>query len=159
MKITSLRENEKLTINMQSLVEVKFFLTQTLLMKEKCVFENDKLISSENKRKKNGELELDNHTNAVGNYYYLKNLDNNRVLSVSKIDYNFLKLYFHEPLNRSKVYSDSFQTFLNINKVKDHHYNVTLPNKDYNEYFYNDGICTLIKIHTGFFKVEMKMEK
>ncbi|MBC7653226.1 MAG: hypothetical protein H7098_01995 [Oligoflexus sp.] len=156
MQINALREDSRFSIIMESNVEISFIISQTFKISEKALFENDKLIYSETKRTKSGTVTLDNQTKAIANNYNLKSNEENRILKVNEINYNFLMLYFKEPNNISSIYSDSFQCFLKIEKLNNHHFKIKLPNNDYNEYFYSKGVCSLVKIHTGFFNVIMK---
>ncbi|OAQ38635.1 hypothetical protein A5893_14605 [Pedobacter psychrophilus] len=158
MQINAFKDGNKSTITMKSYVEVSFIISQTFKILEKALFENDKLMYSEARRIKSGTITLDNQTKAIDNYYHLKNKEGSKILKTNAISYNFLMLYLKEPKNITSVYSDNFQKFLSITKLKDHHFKVVLPNNDYNEYFYINGLCSMVKIHTGFFNVEMRQQ-
>jgi hypothetical protein len=75
------------------------------------------------------------------------------------INYNLVCLYSNEPLDRKEIYSDKFQVFLPIQKLKNHHYKVSFPDGNYNEYLYENGICKTIKVENSLFSAVMELKK
>lgn len=158
MKLNLARTGTNYSIKMDSKVEVKFIVTTTIKMQEESHFQKDRLIHSTAKRMYNQTVKQNNQTKAADSFYYLINKGKTTTLKVPTINYNLLLLYYKEPVNISEVYSDSFQRFLKIDKVANHHYKITLPDGDHNEYFFENGVCSKVIIHGTFFQVQMLLK-
>jgi hypothetical protein len=66
-------------------------------------------------------------------------------------------LYTKEPLNINQVYSDNFQCFLPIKKDAEHQYRVNLPDGNYNEYHFENGICKLVVVNHSLYTIRMEL--
>ena len=73
------------------------------------------------------------------------------------IDYDLVCLYFREPVNITKVYSDTHGTFLNLRNIGPHKYELILPDGKKNIYTYQFGICTEVQVTQFFSKVYFKL--
>ena len=89
----------------------------------------------------------------------------NRVYTISKrgeliekfdgsISYAVSALYFNEPLNQTKVYSETHLKFIPLEKISTRSYRMILPNGRVNIYTYKDNICEYALIDAGITKVE-----
>lgn len=159
MKLHLKSDGVNSSIKMNSNVEVRFIVSNTIKMQEESYYQNNKLIFSNAKRIVNGTTKQHTQTKAASDYYHTINKGKTNILQVPSITYNLLMLYFKEPTNISEVYSDSFQCFLKIEKIAPHHFRLKLPNDDQTEYFFENGICERILINSTFFKVEMRLRK
>lgn len=145
-------------IKMNSRVDVKFIVTTTIKMHEESFFQKGRLINSIAKRTINQNVKQNNQTKAADNYYHIISKGKTSTLKIPVINYNLLLLYYKEPIDIAEVYSDSFQRLLKIDKVADHHYKIMLPDGDHNEYFFKNGVCTKVIVHSTFFQVEMRLK-
>jgi hypothetical protein len=56
--------------------------------------------------------------------------------------------------NITKVYSDNYQKLLDLKKVDEHKYRLTLPDGNYNYYTYRDGVCCKVDVERTFFTLQ-----
>jgi len=76
-----------------------------------------------------------------------------------EITHRFLvsMLYFKEPVNEKFVFSERFGQGLSIINLGDGHYKLMLPDDNYCEYFYENGVCTLVKARNGSRTIKMTL--
>lgn len=158
MKLLSIKEGEKLSIKMRSNVQVDFIFAVVVKSYEESFFEKGRLILSNSKRTVNGKTKLNVQTKSAEKFYYTTDRETTTSREIKRIDYNFLLLYFKEPIGMNEVYSDSFQQFVKIIKIASHHYKITLPDKSYNEYFFQNGVCNRVVVNNTFFKIDMRLK-
>jgi Domain of unknown function (DUF6134) len=147
-KIGTLRFSETSTgdmdhLKMESDVKTKFIFTFDAHASEEAVYFNGVLLRSSIYRKLNGNEKV-NHAG-----------ERSEVTKSYPITYNMLSLYSKEPENISKVYSDNFQTFIAIQTTGQHQYKITLPNGDYNYYYYKNGVLNLVEVHHSFYSANI----
>ena len=68
-----------------------------------------------------------------------------------------LNLYFQEPTPGTKIYSDSFQQLLQVERIGEGAYKIKLPDGNSCSYYYHDGRCTNIKIDHRFYSAELML--
>ena len=66
-----------------------------------------------------------------------------------KHNLNVSDLYFEEPVNETYIFSERFGQPLEIENKGKGHYRLMLPDKNYCDYFYTEGICTNVKAKNG----------
>jgi hypothetical protein len=81
---------------------------------------------------------------------------------ISKLDeealkYTISKIYFEEPYDGKKVFSQSFGRYLEFEKVDLGVYKLPSPDGD-NYYTYTNGICTEVKVSRDFATFYFKMK-
>ena len=136
-------------------IKVRFLFNFHAKGKEEAVYENGVLTFSCTLQKMNGDIETDNKTTRLSNGYIVYAGSDTSKLATYPIHYSMASLYGIEPVDHKEVYSDKYKKLLPIQRVGAHHYRIVFPNGNQNEYFYNNGICTRIKIDAGMFKAEM----
>ena len=65
------------------------------------------------------------------------------------------KLYFEEPIDQTYIFSERFGESLKLINHGNGHYKLLLPDENYCEYFYEDGVCTLVKAKNGRKTIKM----
>ena len=158
LKLQKKEDGDKTYLNLVSDVNVNFIINTSIKIKEHSVYQNNNLIYSESKRFVNDNEKVNNKTSLVKGIYYLDKSGFTETLKVPLINYNLLLMYFNEPSNIAKVYSDSFQQMLKIDKVSQQHFNIHLPDGGINEYFYKDGRCIKVIVNHTFFQIEMRLK-
>ena len=148
----------RVTLKMESEVKTRFIFTFTAKAQEESIYDNGILTWSSIYRKMNGTVKADKKMKAVGNSYTIYKDNKSETVNQYPIFYNMLSIYTIEPATLSKVYSDNFQQFLDIKTVKDHHYKIEFPDGNYNEYFYEKGICSKIKIHHSLYSATIELK-
>lgn len=143
------QSNEGAFIHLKAESEVKsrIIFMLTLLAKEETIFNNGVLIFSSMKRKLNGREKTNIQVKLEGSTYQVNNEGSLSQLVSGPIYYNLLSMYVKEPKLFSKAYSDNFMEFVPIQRTGVNQYKVTLPDGNYNNYFYKDDVCTKVEIH------------
>jgi len=143
-------------LKMESDVKTRLIFTFTAHASEEAVYNNGILLRSSIYRRLNGTEKANKQHEVTGNRQYLiRTGKTSEFTKTYPITYNMLSLYSKEPENISKVYSDNFQTFLAIEKAASHKYKITLPDGNYNYYYYKDGILNLVEVHHSFYSANI----
>jgi hypothetical protein len=142
-------------LKMESEVKIKFIFTFTVNVKEEAVYSNGVLLRSSIYRQMNGSEKANKQLQAGNNQYILHAGKNSEVKKNYPITYNMLSLYSMEPLGVDKVYSDSFETFVAIQKAGEHRYKISLPDGNYNYYYYKQGILYLVEVHHSLYSANI----
>ncbi|MEP7236660.1 MAG: DUF6134 family protein [Ferruginibacter sp.] len=146
-------------VSLVSDIKYRFVLLFTASSKEEVVFTNGVMTLSSLCRIQNGDKIIDSKTKKATGNYIVVNDNKEAVLNIPAIYYQTLCLYTNEPGLCKYVYVDKFQQLISIQKTADHEYKVVFPDGNYNEYFYQDGICRLVKVHQSLFTVRIELEK
>lgn len=147
---------EDVFLKMTSTVKTRFIFSINVITEDQAHFKAGKLMYSDVYRKVNGKEKESKRTQWGSNNYQLKSGKNNAALN-NEIRYNMMLMYTQEPTHTTSVYSDNFQKFLNIKKTGEHTYRIDLPDGNYNEYYFQKGMCNLVVIHHSLYTIEMKM--
>ena len=140
-----------LYLKINSDVETRFLIKIKIQSVEEAVFDNGKLLYSSIHRIVNGKEKTSKQTTLYGKEYQLISDHKQEGSNSGAIADNILTLYYREPLNISRIYSDSFQQFLDLKKIAAHCYKIALPDGNENLYFFQDGICTKVEVHHSFY--------
>jgi hypothetical protein len=146
-------------IKIISSVEMRVLFSIKVLTEEESVFKNGRMVYSKLSRNVNGKQKTSKHTRASGDVYHTSSGGENNNIQNINIDYNMHLLYLHEPVNITRVYSDNFQQFLFIQKSGDHRYKITLPDGNYNYYYFRNGICNKVEVHQSLYSVIIKLKE
>jgi hypothetical protein len=138
-------------LKMESDVKTRFLFTFTVRALEETVYYNGIMVRSSIYRQLNGVEKVNKQHQADNKQYIIHAGKNSEVTKYYPITYNMLCLYSIEPERISKVYSDNFETFVDIEKAGPHRYKITLPDGNYNYYNYKNGVLTLMEIHHSLY--------
>jgi hypothetical protein len=143
------------SLKMESTVNSKLIWAITSEAREMAVFSDGVLQESSIYRKLNGNEKANKRHRAVNGKYIITHGTNSKETKTYPITYNMLSLYSNEPVDISKVYSDNFESTLDIEKIEDHKYKVTLPDNNYNYYLYKDGVLNQVEIHHTLYSAKL----
>ncbi|MBO9672803.1 MAG: hypothetical protein J7577_05125 [Sphingobacteriaceae bacterium] len=146
-------ENTYLTIT--SKVQTRFVFKINVETEDQAHFKNGKLLTSNVSRTVNGNARELKKTDWVNNRYQLKTGNKTNTLD-QPISYNMMLLYIKEPLNISEIYSDNFQCFIPVQKSGAHQYRIKLPDGNYNDYHFENGICKLVVVNHSLYTIRME---
>lgn len=144
----------KTVYNIRSDVKVAMVLTIQVKASEQSVYDNDVLQSSSVVRYVNGKQKANKQIRNNGKGLTATDDGAVRELKNYVVKFNTHCLYSMEPLHYTNVFSDNYQQFLPLVKLADHHYKVTFPDGNSNEYFYENGVCKKIKVKSQLFDAE-----
>jgi len=149
--------NDDVFLKISSEVKTRLIFGIDIKTEEGSHFKNGKLISSYVKRHVNGKEKANKTTQLVDSSY--KTLAENKKGQVKQqyIDYNLMLLYSKEPVGENQVYSDSFQQFLVIKKTNNHSYRIVLPDGNYNDYHFLNGVCQKVELHHSLFTINIQI--
>ena len=154
-KQTSLNNSYELKSNMSinSIVnvEIQYLLT--------ALFDKEKLLNSFTEQNVNGRIKVHSTVKWDAKLYSVQTLEKKDKIKNNLITYNLAMLYFKEPVNIRKVYSDTHGSFLNIKPSGPHQYDLILPDGKRNSYTYQFGICKEVEVNQLFSKVYFKLIK
>jgi hypothetical protein len=142
-------------LKMESDVKTRFIFTFVAHALEEAVYCNGVLLRSSIYRQLNGNEKANKQHQADNRQYIVHKGKETEVLKNFPITYNMLSLYSREPESISKVYSDNFETFLAIQQPEPHKYKVTLPDGNYNYYYYKNGILSQIEVHHSMYSANI----
>ncbi len=144
---------------LQSHVKARLIFQFIAEAMEEAAFLDGSLVYSSQFRKMNGDVKENKSMKLTREGYEMYKGQDTERLKFSPLHNHMLCLYFEEPIQSSKVYSDSFQQLLNITKTADGGYKVNLPDGNSSSYYYKNGICTNVKIDHRFYSAEMVLSQ
>lgn len=125
----------------------------------KCVYNNNYLDHSLIERYMNDKLkdrvEIDLRSE---DYLWSNNRGESAVLGDKEIKYSSVLLYFNEPKNYDRIFSEQYAQYLKLQK-SENEYLVYLPNGDVNQYAYENGFCSKAIINGGLATFTLRLNK
>lgn len=156
MQFSQKTSGEDVYLKLSSQVQTRFLFEVSVNTLDQSHFKAGKLLSSNVYRKVNGKEKPCKKTKLINDNYQV--LTGSRQQYIREpINYNMSLLYIQEPVHISTVYSDSFQQFLSIKKIAQNKYRIDLPDGNYNEYAFKNGICNQVWVHHTLYTIEMKL--
>ncbi len=152
-------EGNRLYYKMHSDIKARFIFSIRVKTSQESVFHDGRLTYSTVSRVINGNEKSIRETRSLNNAYELVKEGKISTLPHKAITYNVMSLYFEEPVNTTSVYSDNYQRFLPIKKMKPHTYRMLLPDGNYNYYTYTNGVCSRVDVHSTMYTMEMHLIK
>ncbi len=137
------------TIDIQSRVEFKLIFSFTIDFNLEETFENGTLKSGSATNELNGVTQKESKIEKRKKDYNLIIGGIPNRLSERSIDYSISEIYFKEPQDNQKAFSQHFGLFLHFEKIGDHKYKLISPDGE-NHYIYESGICTEVKIFRDY---------
>lgn len=153
------KDGAKTTYAIESTITVRMLLLFTIQASERSVYENNVLQFSSLVRTVNGRERDNKQIKNTGNGLAISAKGDGQQVKNYVVRYSTHCLYAAEPLGFSTVFSDNYQQFLAIQKQGDHHYKITFPDGNSNEYFYENGICRRITVRSTLFDAEFLLQK
>jgi hypothetical protein len=157
ISLTELMNGQKKFMSFSSEVNTRFIFSFSDFSSETAAYDNGVMVYSSFYQKQNGSVKANKTTIADGQRYKLVDGNNTRFENCPPIRYNMLSLYTSPPGNVNKVYSDNYQKHLEIKKIDQNKYRLSLPDGNYNYYTYENGICTKVDIERTLFTIHFQL--
>ena len=145
-------------ISIKSSVKYKLLLTFRINVNHYEKFVNGKLNWGKALSTLNGRTQKDSKivANKEG---HLLTLDGVNAQVTDEIDYSIAQIYYYEPVDGQRVFSQQFAQFMTFKKVGSNKYLLSSPDGD-NYYTYTNGICTHVRVLRDFanFSFEIQPE-
>lgn len=143
-------------INISSEVTYKLLLTFRIDVTHYEKFVNGKLNWGKALSKLNGRTQKDSKI-VVNEKGHKLTLDGVSAQVTEPINYSIAQIYFSEPEDGDKVFSQQFAQFLTFKEVEPHKYVLSSPDGD-NYYTYTNGICTDVRVIRDFAKFNFTIQ-
>ncbi|MCZ4245279.1 DUF6134 family protein [Pedobacter punctiformis] len=142
-------------LKITSKVNTRFVFKIDVETEDVAHFKNGRLISSGVNRVVNGDPKEFKKTSLQNEVYQVQA---GKKISIIKqpIVYSMMLLYSSEPVNITEVYSDNFQCFVPVQKKGNHQYRITLPDGNYNDYQFENGICRTVTVNHSLYTIKME---
>jgi hypothetical protein len=140
-----------------SKVKTRFVVGINVNTTDQARFNNGTLVYSNVFRTVNGNEKEAKRTRLVNNRYEIQSGRSSATSITGPINYNMMMLYLKEPAGILKVYSDNFQQFIAVNKLATHSYRLNLPDGNYNDYHFQNGICSKVLIHHSLYDIKIEL--
>ncbi|WP_131539168.1 DUF6134 family protein [Pedobacter nototheniae] len=148
-------EGSNTFLKITSKVNTRFIFKIDVETEDVAHFKNGRLISSDVNRTVNGDTKDSKKTNLQNEVYQLQS--GKKISTIKQtISYNMMLLYTKEPVGIAEVYSDNFQCFVSIQKKGNHQYRITLPDGNYNDYLFEDGVCKTVTVNHSLYTIKME---
>ena len=142
-------------LKMESDVKTRFIFTFKAHANEEATYVNGVLLRSSIYRELNGSEKANKQHQAGNRQYIIHEGSDLKVTKNYPITYSMLSLYSKEPENIGSVYSDNFETFVAIQKTDAHKYKITLPDGNYNCYYYKNGVLNQVEVHHSLYSANI----
>lgn len=155
MQLKKELQNDVTTIKVNSTVKTKILIAIRVITDEESHFRNGLLVYSLVNRKINNREPVIKKTRFENNVYHLSDGEKYKCLKGKEIRRNIICLYFNEPVAADSVYCDNQQQWAPVKKIGNNCYRVTMPDGNYNDFFYSKGVCTKVEISHSFYKITL----
>jgi hypothetical protein len=149
--------DQKVDIRLQSEVKTRFVFQFVVKAAEEAMFNNGSLVYTSQFRKLNADVKENKSMKLTNHGYEISKAGEVQSLMYSNLQHHVLGLYFQEPAPGQKFYSDSFQQLLDVQRIADGAYKVSLPDGNSCSYYYKNGVCTNVKIDHRFYSAELML--
>lgn len=150
---------QKKFLSMTSDVKTRFILAFSDDTAETAAYDNGVMVYSSFYQKQTGSGTANKTTIAAGKEYKLTDDGVSKVTRLDPIRYNMLLLYTTMPEGITKVYSANSQKHLDIKKIEENKYRLTMPDGKFNYYTYKNGICTNVEIVRKLFTLHFVLRE
>ena len=136
----------KRVLSMSSNVKTRYIFSFTDITTENAGYENGVLVYSSYHQNQTGSSEAIRTTTSSGNLYKVTDNGVTKMVNFNPIHFGMLMLYFHVPDTISKVFSGNYQQLLDIKKIDENKFRLSIPGGKYNYYTYKNGVCSKVEI-------------
>lgn len=158
MKATSQAQPQGQFYATDSEMNINMLLTFKIQSNTTNLFSNAQLKDAQVQRFVNKKKKLAATTRFTDNHYELKKDNDDIVKFKSNIPATVTWLYFNEPVQKSEIFSEVFQTFLKFKEIATSVYETTLPDGDIMTYTYRSGILQRVEIESGYGEFVFKLK-
>lgn len=158
LKATSQAQPQGQFYATDSEMNINMLLTFKIQSNTTNLFSNAQLKDAHVQRLVNKKKKLTATTRFADNHYELKKDNDDIVKFKSNIPATVTWLYFNEPVQKSEIFSEVFQTFLKFKEIAASVYETTLPDGDIMTYTYRSGILQRVEIESGYGEFVFKLK-
>lgn len=155
--IQKIGDEKNFDINLKMSADLNILIKKVIILgKENCQFENGILKSSSVLRKVNGKIKTNNWTKFNDFKYALYDGNSLSYLLPGEIRNNMMSIFFKEPVDIAKVYSDNQQKFVEIKEIYANTYAVRGKNESHTTYIFKGGQCRQVILKSNLINLTLK---
>jgi hypothetical protein len=156
-KLLKTTNNNRVDIKLESEVKARFVFQFIVNAFEEAIFEDGNLIYTSQFRKLNSDVKENKSMKLTSRGYEVYRNNRTQSLSLPQLRDHLLNLYFQEPSPGKRIYSDSFQQLLEVERIREGVYKIKLPDGNSCSYYFRNGQCTNVKIDHRFYSAELML--
>ena len=145
--------NQGYSYSFKSAVTVSFVKRFKIDYYSRCFYQKNDLQEATTRNEVNGQRKDYSHTSKGGQGYVVNKNGKRSILNVSTIHHSLSTLYFQEPLQVSRIFSERHAVMLPVEQTAPHCYVITMPDGKKNTYWFANGICAKAEVNLGFGKL------
>lgn len=147
------------TVKIKSTVEFRILFSFEVIYALNEKFADGVLVEGNGYNTLNGNYQKETNILKKGNHYILSIDDVPNKIYEDELRYTVSRIYFEEPRDGKRVYSQTFGKWVTFEKVSDNTYKLDFPDGD-NYYTYTNGVCTEVMVNRDYasFSFVMKPE-
>lgn len=142
--------------SLQSKIKTSMLISIEISYELKAVFENGILKSSKLVQFVNGIKQVENSTTYQNNHYVFKDASGNEKTINETINATIPELYFSEPKNKNRIWSDNQGSFLKLSQ-KGNAYVLNTGDNQNSVYTYEKGICKKVEATQSFSTITFEL--
>ena len=143
--------------HIKSDVSFKLLFSFNVAYEQKEVFKNDTLLEGNGFNTLNESVQKETDLKRRPSDYKLTFNGINNYIKENAITKSMSQIHFNEPKNGETYFSQHFGKYVTFEKIGEHRYAMSSPDGD-NEYTYENGYCTEIKVVRDYATFYFKMK-
>jgi len=159
MYVNEIKDGSSISLKLQSDIKTSFIISFSAKGIEEAQYDSGILVYSSVYQTLNGNEKLNKQIRYVNNSYIISDNGRQEKLHHTKIYYNLVCIYNHEPVTTAIVFSDKYQRFLPIQKIEGHHYRIRFPDGSANDYWFENGVCKKIEVDHKLYSATMELNQ
>lgn len=159
INFVEINQGPKRFLSMKSDVKTSFVFSFTDNTSETATYENGILLVSTFHQKQTGSSEVTKSTSATGSFYKVTKNGVSKMSGISTIKFGMLMMYTHVPDALDSIFSGNYQQMLDITKLEENKFKLTMPDGKYNIYHYKNGVCTKVEIERSLVSLQFVLKE
>ncbi len=157
IKTTRIQNGSITRIKADTHVSFRLLFKVDLVYLFNTTFTDGLFSKADTKNTANGNVQEYSKINWDGVKYQAEINDKKKNIHLARAKYTILSMYYEEPINKTKVFSERFATYCALRPLGNQIYEVSLPNGNKNQYKYKNGKCTEITANTSLATLKFKL--
>lgn len=157
LKINQIHRNDSLIIKTNSEVKVPFYklnwITSTS-QKDGVLYESSYAQLLNDEKREYTEIHA-----AKNGQWIMTTTDGTKENITINSTFMVSMMYFKEPVQETHIFSERFGKSLELQNLGNGHYKLLLPDQNYVEYYYENGVCKIVKAKNGSRTIKMTLSE
>ncbi len=137
-------------------IKIRVFKTYNINSVSTVTFKSGKLTKGNTLVYKDNELDDETIIFREGLKYFQQKSDEKKEITSADILTDVTKIYFHEPIKQSDIFTMRYLDFGTMTKLEEGGYKLKLPNGDVNKYYFEGGMLDKIIANRTLYKLTFK---